>query len=340
MKKMSVLVVAFLILAVLTACTPDIDVETQNVSDNQGNSQFSENDETGGFVSPDPVFPEHSTSENVTQAATSDSRCFYGERTGTKKTATGLEPLPEMDFTLKDMENTSGLDSTGVPYGFGVAADEKPHNVSVQNQKFFDEKGFDAVSYDAGADSKVLYLTFDCGYENGYTAKILDVLKEKNVKAAFFCSLLEVRNNHDIIARMINEGHIVGNHSTTHPDFSKLSRQEIINEIKGFDDYLRKNFGYSSFYFRYPEGKYSENSLDAINELGYKCVFWSLAYSDWDINNQKGAAYAHDTVMARVHPGAVILLHAVSSDNAGALGDIIDSARVKGYEFKTLDELD
>jgi peptidoglycan-N-acetylmuramic acid deacetylase len=148
-----------------------------------------------------------------------------------------------------------------------------------------------------------------------------------------------MRDNHDIIARMINEGHIVGNHSVNHPDFSTLSSDEIVSEIKGFDDYIRKNFGYSSMYFRYPQGKYSEYALAAVNDLGFKCVFWSLAYADWDLNAQKGAEYAKNTVMERIHPGAVILLHAVSPDNAAALGDIIDSCREMGYEFCSLEKL-
>lgn len=267
-------------------------------------------------------------------------RCFYGERTDTDKTFTGLEPLDKIEFSLSDMYNNKGKSTNMLSHSYGVASEEQPHSISVQNQQFFDENGYDAVCYDSKTDEKVLYLTFDCGYENGYTSKILDVLKEKNVSAAFFCTLPQIRDNQELIARMINEGHIVGNHSVTHPDFSTLSRQEIIDEIKGFDDYLRENFGYSSLYFRYPQGKYSENALDAVNELGYKCIFWSLAYADWDLNDQKGASYAYETVMSRLHPGAVMLLHSVSPDNANALSDIIDSAISKGYVFKSLEELD
>ena len=112
----------------------------------------------------------------------------------------------------------------------------------------------------------------------------------------------------------------------------------MLDEIKGFDDYLRQNFGYSALYFRYPQGKYSEASLDLINSVGYKCVFWSLAYADWDLNNQKGADYALQTVVSRLHPGAVMLLHAVSPDNANALADIIDTAREMGYTFRALSD--
>ena len=282
---------------------------------------------------------EETTAESTPGNSVGNARCFFGERTGTEKTATGLEPLQKREFSLYDKEKFSGMSVKLIEHGYGAAQDEKPHNVSVTNQQFFNEKGFDAICLDTISEEKVLYLTFDCGYENGYTSKILDVLKEKEVPAAFFCTLPQVRDNGELIARMINEGHIVGNHSVTHPDFSSLSSEEIIEEVKGFDDYIRENFGYSSMFFRYPQGKYSEKSTAVLNELGFKCVFWSLAYADWDLDNQKGALYAYETVMSRLHPGAVILLHSVSPDNANALSDIIDSAISRGYVFKSLEEL-
>lgn len=313
-----------------TSEAPDSDAETENT--------------TVPDIVPDVLTTlESATEENITEAPVSNpmstDRCFYGVYSGTSLTATGLEPLEKVDYKLSDINNSNGYSNEMQSHGYGVATEEKPHEVSVTNQKIFDDMGYDSVCLDTVTEEKVLYLTFDCGYENGYTAMILDVLKEKNVPAAFFCTLPQMRDKHDIIARMINEGHIVGNHSVTHPDFSTLSGSEIVDEIKGFDDYIRENFGYSSLYFRFPQGKYSENSMRAVNELGFKCVFWSLAYADWDIENQKGAQYAHDTVMSRIHPGAVILLHAVSPDNANALADIIDSAREKGYEFRSLEDM-
>ena len=282
---------------------------------------------------------EETTADSTPGNADITSRIFYGEKTGTDKTMTGFEPLEKRDFILSDAEKLSTLPSTLREHSYGAAADEKPHNISVTNQQFFNEKGFDAICLDTKSEEKVLYLTFDCGYENGYTSKILDVLKEKGVTAAFFCTLPQVRDNKELIARMINEGHIVGNHSVSHPDFSALSAEKIIEEVRGFDDYMRENFGYSSLYFRYPQGKYSERSTAVLNELGFKCIFWSLAYADWDIENQKGALHAYETVLSRIHPGAVILLHSVSSDNAGALSDIIDTAVSKGYAFKSLEDI-
>lgn len=264
---------------------------------------------------------------------------LYGKNTGTSKTYTGLEPLPLSDFENADYGGGKEYSCDSISYGFGVASNEKPHEISINNQRFFDEKKFKAVCYDNKTSEKRLYLTFDCGYENGYTEKILNILKEKNVSAAFFCTLAEVEPNAALIARMIREGHIVGNHSVTHPDFSSLSRKQMFDEIKGFDDYMREHFGYSSRYFRYPQGKFNEDSLYFLNSMGYTCVFWSLAYADWDLSAQKGADYAEKTVMDRLHPGAVILLHSVSPDNAAALGKIIDGARNAGYEFYPIDKL-
>ena len=289
---------------------------------------------------PDNTTEEESFSEpEAEQVITQKAKgCYYGNRTGTEQTFTGLEPLPLTDFGNPSFENTKNLPNTSISHSYGVAKDETPHTISVENQKFFDEKGYDAICYDAKTTEKIVYLTFDCGYENGYTAKILDTLRDKDVKAAFFCTLPEMRENAVLIARMINEGHIVGNHSVTHPDFSGLPREKMYEEVKGFDDYIREHFGYSSMYFRYPQGKYSENSLDMLNQMGFTCVFWSLAYADWDLNDQKGPDYALETVMSRLHPGAVILLHAVSPDNANALPVIIDAIRAKGYSFRALSD--
>ena len=285
-----------------------------------------------------------SSAEEVTQpevapvASEQMPGCFYGENTGTDKTFTGLEPLPLNDFADAELEPSQSYSKETIEHSYGVASGGQPHEISVTNQQFFDDGHYDALCPDTHTNEKIVYLTFDCGYENGYTAKILDTLRDKGVKAAFFCTKPEMEENTQIIARMINEGHIVGNHSVTHPDFSGLSRQEMLDEVKGFDDYLREHFGYSAFYFRYPQGKYSEDSLAMLNSMGYRCVFWSLAYVDWDLEDQKGADYALQTVMERLHPGAVILLHAVSPDNANALADIIDAIRAEGYSFRTLAE--
>lgn len=254
------------------------------------------------------------------------------------ETYTGLPPLPLQSFSVEDPENTRNLSTEKHGYSYGVAKDGQPHQTSVSNQSYFEANAFNALCLDTKSTEKVLYLTFDCGYENGYTSMILDTLKEKNVPAAFFCTLPQVKDYPQLIARMITEGHIVGNHSVKHPSFPTLTRTRMAEEIKGMDDYLRTYFGYSEPFFRFPMGEYSDCALELVGSLGYKCVFWSVAYADWDLNKQKGADNAFNTVTARLHPGAVILLHSVSPDNANALGRIIDWAQSKGYTFKSLKE--
>lgn len=255
-----------------------------------------------------------------------------GEKSNGDMPYTALE---KVTYEVKDPNNTRGLSNKKISHSHGPASGGKPHPTVVAFQDNFDKYG--ALTLDRKSTGKVLYLTFDCGWENNnITARILDTLKEKNVPAAFFCTLEHIKSQPELIKRMITEGHIVGNHSKTHPSFPSISRTQMKNEIEETENYLRQHFGYAAKYFRFPGGEYSDNALDLVASLGYMSVFWSVAYSDWDVNQQKGKQYAYDTVMSRLHPGAVILLHAVSKDNADALGDIIDSARKQGYEFKAL----
>lgn len=241
--------------------------------------------------------------------------------------------LPETSALPEPMAQNSDEKKS---HSYGVAKDGKPNEISINNQKYFENNNLNAFCLDAKSKDKVLYLTFDCGYENGYTEKILDVLKEKNVNAAFFCTLPQVKENPELIQRMIAEGHIVGNHSVTHPSFAEISTEQMAEEIRGMEEYLKENFNYSEPYFRFPKGEYTDIAIKTVNSLGYSCVFWSLAYADWDLNNQKGEQYAYEKVVLRLHPGAVILLHSVSPDNANALSRIIDEAKSQGYKFLSL----
>lgn len=313
MKKLTVLTLSVLLLFSLTSC----DKKSAN----------------------EKVTGEKDNRPSVTEAEKKNEKVIKGANTGTDETFTGFKPLEKRNFTVSDPDNSRGLSTEKICHSFGAAKDGEANDISKNAQKYFDEKNFDAVTLDTVTKQKVMYLTFDCGYENGYTMKILDVLKEKNVPAAFFCTLHEMEQNSDIIARAINDGHIVGNHTNTHPSMDEISRTQMTDEIKAFDDYLREHFGYSALYFRFPKGEYSDCALDLVSSLGYTSVFWSLAYSDWDLDNQKGKDYAVETVSARFHPGAVILLHSISPDNAAALPEIIDKAREQGYEFRALTQL-
>lgn len=256
------------------------------------------------------------------------------ETDGTTTTTTQAEKkLPETSVLPEPMAQNSNEKKS---HSYGVAKDGKANEISINNQKYFESNNLNAFCLDTKSKDKVLYLTFDCGYENGYTEKILDVLKEKNVNAAFFCTLPQVKENPELIRRMIDEGHIVGNHSVTHPSFAEITTEQMTKEIHGMEEYLKENFNYSEPYFRFPKGEYTDTAIQTVNSLGYSCVFWSLAYADWDLNNQKGEQYAYEKVVSRLHPGAVILLHSVSPDNANALSRIIEEAKNQGYKFLSL----
>ncbi|WEG12287.1 delta-lactam-biosynthetic de-N-acetylase [Pullulanibacillus sp. KACC 23026] len=186
---------------------------------------------------------------------------------------------------------------------------------------------------------KIVYLTFDNGYEKGYTAEILDVLKEKHVPAAFFITGHYIESAPDLVKRMVNEGHIVGNHSWGHPDLSKISDEDYKEELtKLADAYTKLTGRHDMIYLRPPQGTFSERSLKLGEEMGYTSVFWSFAYVDW-IDHKKGADYAYKSIMRRIHPGAIILLHTVSKDNADVMPRLIDDLRKQGYEFGSLDDL-
>ncbi len=186
---------------------------------------------------------------------------------------------------------------------------------------------------------KALYLTFDEGYENGYTSKILDVLEATKTPAAFFVTGPYLESQTELVKRMVEDGHIIGNHTVNHINMPKSSVETIEKDITGLSEMCEEMYGVKMKYVRPPEGEYSERTLAIMRDMGYTPVFWSFAYKDWDVNLQKGADYAFSQVTPYLHDGAILLLHAVSSDNANALEDIINYAREKGYEFRSLDEL-
>lgn len=191
-----------------------------------------------------------------------------------------------------------------------------------------------------GNTERVVYLTFDAGYENGNVAKTLDVLRDKDVHAAFFVLSHLVSANGDIVQRMEREGHLVCNHTAHHKDLSRADANRIKEEIEGLERAYRDLTGKEmARYFRPPEGSFSRAMLEHVRDLGYKTVFWSFAYADWDNNKQPSVDTAMRTVMDNVHNGAVLLLHPTSATNAEILPRVIDALRADGYRFGTLDEL-
>ncbi|MEG1255918.1 delta-lactam-biosynthetic de-N-acetylase [Clostridium sp.] len=203
--------------------------------------------------------------------------------------------------------------------------------------------GFDLDKYDAhyvgDTSRKVLYLTFDEGYENGYTPKILDILKENNVKAIFFVTSPYLKGNPDIIKRMVDEGHIVGNHTNHHPSMPDVTgtEEKFNNEFSDVESKFKEITGKDiPNYFRPPMGEYSEKSLAMTKNLGYKTVFWSFAYHDWDINKQPDPVKAKETIINGFHNGSIMLIHAVSKTNTDILDSILKEAKAQGYVFELL----
>lgn len=189
--------------------------------------------------------------------------------------------------------------------------------------------------------SKDIYLTFDAGYENGYMEEILDVLKEKKVPAAFFVVGTYINDNPELIRRMASEGHIVGNHTMSHPDMAAISgREDFEKELLGVEEAYKEVTGTAmSKCYRPPRGVFSFDNLKMAQELGYKTYFWSLAYVDWNQDSQPSCEEALNTLTKRSHDGMVILLHSTSKTNCKILGQMIDKWKEMGYEFKSLDEL-
>lgn len=259
------------------------------------------------------------TASDVTETATSQAATLPSNVSGSQ--------LNAADFANYSTEK--------VPYGFGaeVDADNRPDGCTWYSNKFSNYTALFIMP-----KSSNIYLTFDEGYEYGFSGEILDVLKEKNVKAVFFVTLPYARDNPELVQRMIDEGHIVGNHTTTHPSggLQQYDAQKQIDDIDQVTQYVKEHYGYSMNLFRFPEGSFSEQSLAIVNALGYMPVFWSFAYKDWDVNNQPDVSESLTNALNKAHGGAIYLLHAESETNTKMLPDLIDGLRAKGYSLELL----
>lgn len=200
--------------------------------------------------------------------------------------------------------------------------------------------GYNAF-YADDTDEKVMYITFDAGYENGYTEKILDVLKKHQVKAAFFLVGNYIETSPELVKRMVEEGHLVGNHTYTHPDMSSISTiGSFEKELKQLEEKYREVTGKEmKKYYRPPQGKYSESNLKMASDMGYKTVFWSLAYVDWYESDQPTKEEAFEKLIPRAHPGAIVLLHSTSRTNSEILDELLTRWEDMGYEFRSVEEL-
>ena len=243
-------------------------------------------------------------------------------------------PSERMDVTGVDFDALSQLSNDSMDYGY--AKDDRdslnrPNGIYYYDKFYKDHGGVTHID----TEEKIVYLTMDEGYEAGHTPDILDTLKEKGVKAVFFITKQFYDEHPELIQRMIDEGHIIGNHSCAHKagGMPQLGAQAQFEDYKWLNDAVYDTFGYQMRLFRFPEGVSSPQSCELLNMMGYKSVFWSFAYRDYDLDNQMDPSEALFQCVDQVHPGAVYLLHAVSATNTEILGDFIDSVRDEGYEF-------
>ncbi|WP_448919671.1 polysaccharide deacetylase family protein [Eubacterium sp.] len=251
--------------------------------------------------------------------------------TTSKKTETTTKAVETTAPTAKAVAGLDSLSTEKVVWGPGNIVDHKQPNDPLLLQKQYASMNAKWLL----DDDKKICLTFDEGYENGYTPKILDTLKEKKVKAIFFVTYDFASQNPDLVKRMIDEGHIVGNHSYRHYSMDEVSDDVAKEEVTYLHKYIKDKFNYTMSYFRFPKGEFSERSLQIVKDLNYKSVFWSFAYADWDPDNQTEENQAFTHICESTHPGAILLLHAVSKTNADILGKVIDDIKKQGYAFTT-----
>lgn len=234
-------------------------------------------------------------------------------------------------------ENAAVSAAEPVNWGLSFQTEGQPPTGNASSEEL---KKYEAY-YLGNTEEKVLYLTFDAGYENGYTEEILDVLKKEKVPAAFFLVGSYIEDNPDLVKRMAEEGHVVGNHTMTHPDMSAIADAESFEkELTGVEEAYEKAVGEKmKKFYRPPQGKFSLTNLEQAKELGYTTVFWSLAYVDWYVDQQPTREEALQKLMPRTHAGAVILLHSTSKTNAKILQELIQKWKEEGYRFKSVENL-
>lgn len=309
----------------MTACFKNQDKnlngpENSGVFEGQGSL-------SGGNIEITPVVPEAPSEPEPEPETEPDKEAL-------SPYVPGENDLPDKDALGPEFEYLAGLETEQVPWGPGTNFDENGRPIAcVGLQADHGKYDADFVRIGEEFENKV-YLTFDEGYENGYTGAILDVLKEKGVSAVFFVTLPYVKAEPELVQRMIDEGHVVGNHTAGHPNMTNISASEGFDEVEKLHDYMEENFNYSMYLFRFPEGAFSEQNLALLQKMGYRSVFWSFAYKDWDPNSQMENQKAFEKVVGSLHSGEIFLLHAVSKTNAEILGDVIDRVRNEGYSFE------
>lgn len=350
-KYITLLVTAGLVLSVFSGCVNTIGEFPEQTTESSGVSEPAATDATRPDPTgtepeapstapsePDesaaPTEPDESTEPSaVTTAPTapSETQATEPSTAPTAPSVSGENPGQLQGiYTRTELE---AMDTKVNGWGLGPHTDDKNRPIdSIKAQ----EKYGDYDAYFIAPDDGNIYLTFDEGYENGYTAQILDVLKEKDVKAVFFITMQYAKSSPELVQRMIDEGHVVGNHSVRHKSMPTLSLDTMMEEVTGLHDYVLENFGYEMTLFRPPMGEHSQQSLAVLQELGYKSVLWSFAHYDYDPADQPSHEKTYNKIVDASHSGAIYLLHAVSEANTAVLGDVIDAFRSQGYELALL----
>lgn len=228
----------------------------------------------------------------------------------------------------------TNFDAQSWGLGYGEVGTTPAGTLSAEELEIYD------AFYVGDETEKVLYLTFDAGYENGNTEAILDALEKHNAPATFFIVGYYLEENPELVMRMIEDGHTIGNHSYNHPDMTTLSEEEFIEEMESLEElYLEVTGSELSNYYRPPQGTYSIETLKLAQNMGYKTIFWSLAYVDWYQDDQPTKEEAFDKLLNRVHSGSIVLLHTTSATNAEIMDELLTEWEEMGYEFRSLEEL-
>ena len=251
--------------------------------------------------------------------------------------AGGMIWLGSRDIRVQPAGGSAAVPASADNWGLSFPEEGEP---PVGNAAVEDLAQYDAW-YLGDTSEKVIYLTFDCGYENGHTPQILDTLKAHGAPAAFFVVGHMVESAPEVVRRMAAEGHIVGNHTYHHPDMSAIADQDAFRqELESLEALYRETVGQEmSKFYRPPQGKYSRENLEQARALGYRTVFWSLAYVDWNVDDQPTAEAAFSKLIPRIHNGAIVLLHSTSATNAAILDELLTRWEEMGFTFASLDQL-
>lgn len=318
MKKSLCLLICLSLVFTLSACNSK--KKTTTSSENSINKSSHESEISSKMQSNEGDESSNNPTSSTTSMVESE-----------KEIPTSAKPI---DTTTFSEDGLNAFENKSKGWGQGVSLDKlnRPTSADIYQEKYEKNGGL----FIKPVGEKNVYLTFDQGYENGYTAPILDTLKQANCKAVFFVTMDYAKRNKELVQRMIDEGHTIGNHSVKHKHMPTLSIKETVDEIVVLHNYMIENFNYEMKLFRPPYGEWSTRILEIAKKLGYQSVFWSYAYLDYDVKNQMGVEKAFPKVTKAVHEGAIYLLHSVSKDNATMLKDVINDFQKKGFTISLL----